>query len=601
MNIQQFVDEKLVAILDKYSVPGQEMGVSLKAAVLRSNSKELIIPILGMQGMGKSTLINAILKEDIMPSEADETTCVPVEVKYGEVEQAEVYFSSDIKTKIVHTKNELYEYVDNNSNPGNEKQVSRIVLYRKNSLLEKGLTIVDLPGVGSLTRANEETTNRYIQNLCTAIFVIPTVPTIRKTEAIFIKSVWSQFPVAIFVQNRWSNDTPQSIAESVPYNTMRLKQIAEQLNNPFDEHIIVVSAYDGIAGELQHNKEQVEKSNISELINTISSLSDNWDVSMSQALKERVANTLIFIQARIEEKIASKQKSLDDIIREGEERITRFQTETEDIKSKLKETQKLLRVKEEEVFGFVNEKTNEYAGKIRAGIHQIIEKGVVDGEKLTKAFEDIQETEAEKLFNTTFDYINDIKLEIEARIERFDSSIDSNDSINFNPQKFFKEKTTKYEKGGKVVLDTVGAVASTKAGFVVGASVTKALGAAGSLAGPLGTAAGILTGILITGAINWATNKGKKAITNKRGNTTKAEISAKIESSADSFKKCVNAKFEEFFDKSHDALKQIEHNRQLQLENLKKDVQESRKVVDDSALNDDKLFIIKKLEEYANI
>lgn len=126
----------------------------------------------------------------------------------------------------------MYEYVDNNSNPGNEKQVSRIVLYRKNDLLAKGLTIVDLPGVGSLTRANEETTNRYIKNLCTAIFVIPTVPTIRKTEAMFIKSVWSQFPIALFVQNRWANDTRQAVTESVQYNTMRLKQIAEQLNNP---------------------------------------------------------------------------------------------------------------------------------------------------------------------------------------------------------------------------------------------------------------------------------------------------------------------------------------------------------------------------------
>ena len=109
MTIQQFVDEKLVRILDKYSIPGQEVGSSLKEAIFRSDNKELIIPVLGMQGMGKSTLINAILKEDIMPSEADETTCVPVEVKYGETELAEVYFISNTKKEIVHTKKELYE------------------------------------------------------------------------------------------------------------------------------------------------------------------------------------------------------------------------------------------------------------------------------------------------------------------------------------------------------------------------------------------------------------------------------------------------------------------------------------------------------------
>lgn len=325
----------------------------------------------------------------------------------------------------------MYEYVDNNSNPGNEKQVSRIVLYRKNDLLAKGLTIVDLPGVGSLTRANEETTNRYIKNLCTAIFVIPTVPTIRKTEAMFIKSVWSQFPVALFVQNRWANDTPQAVAESVPYNTMRLKQIAEQLNNPFDEHIIVVSAYDGIAGELQHNQKQIDNSNISELVSTISSLSDNWDISMSQALKERVVNTLAFISSRIEARIEAQSKSQADRIREGEERIARFQAETEELKIKLNETKKMLRGKEDEVYGFVNEKTGEYAGKIRAGIHNIINKGVVDGDNLSKAFEDIQEIEAEKLFDTVFDYINDLKLSVEQQIERYNQIISVDDDINF--------------------------------------------------------------------------------------------------------------------------------------------------------------------------
>lgn len=49
------------------------------------NDKEIIIPVLGIQGAGKSSFLNSILMEDnILPTDVDETTCVPVEVRYGE-------------------------------------------------------------------------------------------------------------------------------------------------------------------------------------------------------------------------------------------------------------------------------------------------------------------------------------------------------------------------------------------------------------------------------------------------------------------------------------------------------------------------------------
>ena len=190
MNYQEYFNEHLVSILDKYSLPGQHVGTDLVSLMKKSDTKELIIPLLGMQGMGKSTL-NAILGEDIMPYNAKETTCAPVEIKFGEKEEGRVYFEEGSSPVTVHTKEDLHEYVDNDSNSGNYKHVERVVLYRNNELLKSGLTLVDLPGVGSLTRVNEETTKRYIQNLCTAIFVIPTVPTIRRTGYVHQKRVVS--------------------------------------------------------------------------------------------------------------------------------------------------------------------------------------------------------------------------------------------------------------------------------------------------------------------------------------------------------------------------------------------------------------------------
>ena len=145
---------ELLRLLEKYSPDGQNYAQLLLEIENKSNTSDMIVPVLGTQGMGKSTIINAILGEDILPSEADETTCVPVEIRYGTKHHGVVRFLCGKPEVIVNTKADLSEFVDNNSNPGNEKKVSHIVLYRESPLLKTGLVIVDLPGVGSLTKAN---------------------------------------------------------------------------------------------------------------------------------------------------------------------------------------------------------------------------------------------------------------------------------------------------------------------------------------------------------------------------------------------------------------------------------------------------------------
>ncbi len=77
-------DTKLIKILDEYAAVVGEKRVK-PSDILRKladgiTNPELIVPVLGSQGMGKSTLINAILGENLLPNDADETTCVPVEI-----------------------------------------------------------------------------------------------------------------------------------------------------------------------------------------------------------------------------------------------------------------------------------------------------------------------------------------------------------------------------------------------------------------------------------------------------------------------------------------------------------------------------------------
>lgn len=549
MKIEEYVNDQLVDVLNKYSEEPNKVGTVLRQAINNSENKEMIVPVLGMQGLGKSTLINALLRENILPSEVDETTCVPVEVKYGEEEKAEVHFENKRDMDIVHTQAELADYVDNNFNPANKKGVKRIVLFRKNVLLKSGLIVVDLPGVGSLTIENENTTKRYIENLCTAIFVIPIVPTMRKTERIFIKGAWSQFSTAIFVKNRWAkeedgvilnSESDLEVEESVSHDTKELKKLAGELQNMFsDDDLIVVNAYKGIYGALKRNEKMVVESNIEILKDKLEHLASNWESEKLQMLWAKLEMGLFVTKRSIENLLKEQALSAEDVKRKRKEEYNNYVKFTREISNKVSETRQLLNDKEEEIFKLVRTKSEECAGSIRARVYHVIEQGVVDGPKLSEAFNDIQEDEMEVFFDVIFDKMLEVKSSVEEKFEKIQDIISSENDFSQESKSFYKKSSLKLEKTAEPIFGVGGVIGAIWAyssiggpwGWVAAAAITIVAGIAGALIKRLGM--------------------------KRRMNNVKSEIEPVIDEIESTLRKTVREKYEEVSDKIRMALDSI--------------------------------------------
>ena len=544
-------DDKLCSILNKYS-ENQNMGDVLKTIEENINSKEIIIPVLGMQGMGKSTLINSILSENILPNDADETTCVPVEVKYGEVERAVVYFKDSCKNVEAYTREDLNEYVDNMCNPGNEKKVSHIVLYRKNDLLKNGVTIVDLPGVGSLTKENQDTTMRYIKNLCTAIFVIPTTPTIRKSEEMFIKGVWMQFTSAIFVQNNFG-ETKREVKESVEFNTKVLKNVATSINTPFNDDIIVVNTYDAITGRLKNDAGTVEKSNINSLINKLNNTVSNWHENETSALKSKVALMISTCKREIDNLIKESNFTVEELKKSCDLEEENFKISTKKLEHQVDEIIEFLDDKEEEVEKFAKDESKKCVENIRREIFRVIDSGVVDGEMLTEAFTNYQEQYFSDVLNNYYDLTQNIIFELSELIEELSKTVilenkDSIAALNFNNGQAFK-----FEKGIAIGFDIGGAIGGTFATVAV-FELVKDCAILGSFAGPLGTAAGILAGAAVGIVAHLIGKSTKNSITAKRAAEAKRQIEPVIDEVGKLIKTEFTKSFSELSNKFHESL-----------------------------------------------
>jgi hypothetical protein len=582
MELMKFLDTKLVDCLDRYSSTQESVGSNLLKVLNKLENAEIIIPVLGTQGMGKSTLINGLLRENILPNDADETTCVPVEVKFGTEECAKVHFFDKTEVITVHTREELNEYVDNNYNPANEKHVANIELFRNNKMLENGLVIVDLPGVGSLTKENENTTKKYVENLCSAIFVIPTVPTIRKKEALFIKSLWSQFSKAIFVQNDWG-ETQAEKQESLEFNNKVLRDIAEELHNPYDNEIIIVNAYNAISGALRKDEKMFSDSNIMTLYDKIMQLSNNWETERKKVLVSRLRMSIECSKAFIQQKLAEIGKTREEIQIENDKKVESFNSDTIRLKEKVNSLKAYLREEEENMRDIASEKSSECAKKIRSEIYRVIDGGVYDGEKLSEAFSHIQEQEINDFANDITDIFLNIKFEVESKFDEI-SEIEFESSMNVHSFSIETKESLKWEKGASVGLNLAGAGLAT---------IAAATGPAGWVAYAIGVAV-----FGVCRLFGWGVKKIKQ---NSRASEAKKQVAPLIEDLRNQLNDEMIAKYSELkssCDSSLDGmLKYREEEGRRFKESLSVVVDESQEL----ALKADWDYINNKQKEIENV
>lgn len=590
MKIEQFFDQKLADFLDAYSDTKESLGSGILKSIKNSKRSELIIPVLGMQGMGKSTLINGLLEENILPNDADETTCVPVEVKFGTTECAKVHFFDKKNEIIVHTREELNEYVDNNYNPANEKHVANIELFRNISILKDGMVIVDLPGVGSLTKENENTTKRYVENLCSAIFVIPTVPTIRNKEALFIKSLWSQFSKAIFVQNEWG-ESKDELSDSIDFNNKVLRKIAEELHNPYNDEIIVVNAYKAVAGAVKNDRSLIDKSNIKTLYDKIIEIASNWEDTRESILQTRINLSIEFVKGVIRKRLSDLKKSKEEIEEENKRQLEVFHQGTIELLDKIDKLKRYLRDQEDEVYFTTKQKASESAKKIRAAIYRVIDKGVYDGERLSTAFNDIQEGEIKDFTNDIIDFFMTIKFEVEKQFAEI-QQIQIDNDINVHAEKIDLGNSVKWERGFQFAANLGGAI-----GGAIGAGpLLAALG----VAGPAGwIVAGV--GFAIYSVFSLLGFGVKKIKQSERADKAKKQVSPYIDEIERSLMKSIPAKYDEFACSCYEVLDKIVSDRREEELRFKKSLYEVINDSQEEKLQKDLEYIINEQKKFQHV
>jgi GTP-binding protein EngB required for normal cell division len=157
------------------------------------------VAVVGEFKRGKSTLVNALLRQEIVPSGVLPLTAVATEIAFGDpVVVVELLDGARRTIELAR----LADYVTESANPENRLEVGHVEVWGRWPLLEPGVVLVDTPGIGSVYRHNTEASRVALLEADGAVMVLSADAPLSDQERELISVLAERRSPTFFVLNK---------------------------------------------------------------------------------------------------------------------------------------------------------------------------------------------------------------------------------------------------------------------------------------------------------------------------------------------------------------------------------------------------------------
>jgi GTPase SAR1 family protein len=310
---------------------------------LRKHSFKVLI--MGQFKVGKSTFINALLGQEVLPAYAIPTTAIINEVKYGIEKKAYVYFKNPVPMPLPqYLAPSIRDYINRGNgkelNPINikvdelekfvvindpakdqaqsiaETPFEKVELFWDLPLCRNGVEIIDSPGLNEHISRTTVTMN-YLSNVDAIIFVLNCTAFGAMTEMEVIDNDLIRFghEYIFFVNNRINHIQQNQRDKIIDYGNKKLSP-----KTKFGEKgVFYIDALSALEGRLTNNSTMVERSGILHVEEKLEYFLANTRGKIK--LEQPARNTLNAISHALSDVIPSEEKILSISIQEIEKRL----------------------------------------------------------------------------------------------------------------------------------------------------------------------------------------------------------------------------------------------------------------------------------------
>ncbi len=220
----------------------RELAAEAGALAGRLGDGRFYVVCVGQFKRGKSTLLNALVGEPVLPTGVVPVTSVVTVVRHGARVVARVRFGERDWDEC--EPRALSAYVSEEENPGNEKGVAAVEVFVPSVLLESGMCLVDTPGLGSVLPANSAAARAFVPHTDAALVVLGADPPVSGEELGLIAELAREVSDVIVVLNKADRVPDAERREAIRFTE---RVLAARLGRPVGP-ILEVSAAERLAG-----------------------------------------------------------------------------------------------------------------------------------------------------------------------------------------------------------------------------------------------------------------------------------------------------------------------------------------------------------------
>ncbi|RMH69302.1 MAG: GTP-binding protein [Gemmatimonadetes bacterium] len=294
---------------------------------LKLQKNEFYIVVLGEFNAGKSSLINALLQKDVLPTSVRPTTATLNVITYGESAQATAVGYDGTTTPI--ELDQLRNYVTVSGS--HTEKVAQVNIEYPLDMLKNGVILVDTPGVNDINLQRTEITSHYLPKADAALFVMDCKQPISLSQLQFLKEnvLDSTIQKIFFILTKIDQVEEGERDEVLAYVREELSRVVDQPKVfPFSATRAIADPTDYYYQYFRDSLNQFlaqDKGNLVLLSGLASAQNAINTLKRSVALEEKtVSDTLADLDAKIEAirpQIEAKQREKQQLIQAIDDKI----------------------------------------------------------------------------------------------------------------------------------------------------------------------------------------------------------------------------------------------------------------------------------------
>lgn len=195
------------------------------------NQEIFDVVVCGEVKKGKSSLINAIIGENVLPVDTEVATSQVFRIVNGDEKKFYLVFTDGSKTEISQDELNIYGsqvYVNHEGEIIFEHALEYILIEYPLEFLPKSIAIVDTPGIGALYATHEHITKQYLKKASAVIFVVDPQNPITEPEMRFVEAALDITNQIMFVMTKIDNYEESYITELIHRNKEILEKVADK-------------------------------------------------------------------------------------------------------------------------------------------------------------------------------------------------------------------------------------------------------------------------------------------------------------------------------------------------------------------------------------